>query len=481
MPRDPDEDSSSPITPAKPPPSPAGAPRAAPASAALAWGVCGVFHEADELKAYPGQRGAARFVSGGVDYTPPPVQPAWRASTEEPGRYELPWDGDPAAAKTLSRFRKELDQAIRTKQLEQNPHHPLLRDLDRVAAGLAGLAARLHRQRWSLGLIRPDNVILQDTPGGPEPILVDLGFSWRGSFGQPPWEDSPGRPDWLNADQPYRWLWDEEPVRRQMADPDNGVYPPADPQSDLRILGRLLAWLVGGQESEIVFDLSGEPRPYWQVFSDAAAGRVPDAATLGQRLRSHPPSEHFTQPVKPPPPPPPPRASWKPAAAGLIGLALLGGGAALFWPKGEKPAGATPTDADPVVATTPTDDTAPANLPATIAQIETALRESKLAEAVKNLLSAYAQVGTAKAAELSPQREKVLKAWVKEYQSALKLAGDPVRRFEAGNRFVRLRDQLDELTRSQPAPDSDQRAKEEQWLFAVQVYAGQLRAQSPPR
>ena len=51
----------------------------------------------------------------------------------------------------------ELERAARANKL-RDPNHPLLRELDEVAARVTALAEELHPARWSLGLIQPDNV-----------------------------------------------------------------------------------------------------------------------------------------------------------------------------------------------------------------------------------------------------------------------------------------------------------------------------------
>src|SRR5262249_53646456 len=123
MPRDEDEDLSAPLElgpdppspprgkpsaarPAKPvvsaapaPPRPAtrgvGPARAAPPPRGGGGG--GVAPQCGGLPAFPGSTETTRFASSGVGYPAPPIQTKWRAVPSEPGRYELPWEGDPGA------------------------------------------------------------------------------------------------------------------------------------------------------------------------------------------------------------------------------------------------------------------------------------------------------------------------------------------------------------------------------------------------
>lgn len=313
MPRDPDEDTSvPPIRPGAPRPTPAGAPRPRPAGAPapaaaprpadstpptpppLRWGVAGVLHTTGELAAFPGDRGIIRSVTDGVKYNAPPIAAQWRPSPTDHGLFEMPWDGEPATARTLRTLRKDLEAAARAGQLRDR-RHALLRELDGVAAELATLAEQLHARGWSLGLLQPDNVVIRDRGGDPEVIPVDLGFTWKGTIGRPPWDESPGRPEWLEPTVQARWLWEHEPARQQFGDPKNGVFPPAGPESDIRLLGRLFAWLISGQASRDLPRVGGPdgPPPTWAVVSDAAGGRIPSAAELSERLRDAPLREYF--------------------------------------------------------------------------------------------------------------------------------------------------------------------------------------------
>lgn len=448
MPRDLDED---PAPPAPRPPAVARPPVTTPVTATpakLAWGACGVFHEAGELTAHPGARGVIRFVSGGVSYTSPPFDTAgWRVVPTEPGRYEMPWPGDPSLARTLADFRGDLDRAVRRGQLT-DPGHPLLAELDRVADRLVTAAAKLHRGRWSLGLLRPDNVLLRDSPDGPEPVLVDLGFAWRGSHGAPPWDDSPGRPDWLAAEHPAGWLWDDAAVRRQFADPGNGVYPPMDPTADVRTLGRLIAWLLTGQAEQLVLEVHGSD--LWAALAAAASGRLSSADELAARLRAAPPSTHFAAPkLTPPPPPPlPPKPKRWPAVAALVAVLAV----CLFFawwltsgPRQTEVAQATnrtDPDAGDVSLSDPAKPTSPSGGPGALPEADPAKLEA---------------------------RKKYLSSWTQRYKDVSKEAADPARRLDAGRTFLALYMELKDEVEKKPSTDPDTHKREQQCLALAQA------------
>ena len=118
MPADPDEDlvlTTVPPTAPRPQWKPA-TPLAAVAAPAtgFAWGVVGFLHEAAELTTTPGSRGVVRFVNGDVSYAAPPLAGGWKPTPGTPGRYEMPWPGDPATARTLTHLRADLDQGVRS-------------------------------------------------------------------------------------------------------------------------------------------------------------------------------------------------------------------------------------------------------------------------------------------------------------------------------------------------------------------------------
>lgn len=421
-------------------------------------------------------------MTSGVTYTAPPLPGAWRSVPSEPGRYERPWAGDPAAARTLRHLRGDLERAARSGGLA-DPNHPLLVELDAAAVGLATLAADLHRQRWGVGLIQPDNVVVR----GRDVTLTDLGFTWKGAFGNPPWDDSPGRPDWLDPAGPSTALWDHPPARQQFADPANGVFPPVDPGSDVRTLGRLLAWLIAGQTGKVLPEVGGPdgPPPAWATVADAAAGRLNSADALAARLRQNPLSEYFA-------PPPmveasePRRASsgggnglmWVALAAVLL-MAVAGGGYYVW--KGRKP------DTGGGDGTTPGNGEVVQNGPGDPAAFEQAVGDFDKAAAAKDrpgmwaaLKKLLAAAPPEKQGEASARRAKAVDEWVVALNEAVAVAGDPTRRVDVSERFAALDAELQQLTQARPAADPAQQDKEQQCLAVVAEYARQFGPPSRP-
>lgn len=504
MPRDDDEDASAPLELGPPLPATPRArfitpPREEPPAPAgpFSFGVCGALHTTGELVAHPGASGVVRYVNSGVGYSAPPVSPEWRTVPAEPGRYELPWPGDPAAARTLQSLRADLERAARKGQLTDQ-EHPLLRELDEVAVALAAVAGQLHLARWGLGLIQPANVLIRDRAGRRDVALVDLGFAWRGSFGSPPWDDSPGRPDWLDSHGPYAWLWDREPARQQFADPANGVFPPAGPEADVRTLGRLLAWLLSGVTSRELPPVGGPDGPpqAWAVVADAVGGRLGSSEQLLARLRATPLSEYFVPLREALSLDPEPGRGRKalPLVVATVALLAAGGGVAFYLAdrnKGEVAGSAEvgtpdkvesgPNEApkDAADATKPAEKGGdPAGFAALAELFDKAAKAKDRAGMFDSLKKLLAAAPAGKQGETAALRTRALDEWVAALTEAVQLASDPTRRFDAADRFAALEAELKQLIEAQPATDPAQREKEQECLTLVSEYARQF---GPPR
>lgn len=219
-----------------------------------AWGRVGSTARAGET--------VIRSVDPNVGYAPPPLGRVWRPS-EEPGRFVMDWPGDPSGAAHLGQItdRERLDAAV---------------------FALLGAAGRLHDAGWRLGLIAPENVIVDADNGV---TLIDLGFTSSGEGGEPAWlaDDT--------AANPPRAIWEEEPARRQSAAP--GAAAPVSVASDLACLARLIAWVLTGRPAASVSPLAGD---VWAVLVDAEGGRFVSAAEFAEVLREAPPSSHYAAP-----------------------------------------------------------------------------------------------------------------------------------------------------------------------------------------
>ncbi len=455
---------------------------AAPATG-LAWGVVGFLHEAAELTTTPGSRGVVRFVNGDVSYAASPLAGGWKPTPGTPGRYEMPWPGDPAAARTLTHLRADLDQAGPSGALKSR-FSPLLAELDAAAAGLLDAAANLHAAGWTLGLVSPVNVALN---AAREPHLIDLGFTWQGSFGPPPWEASPGRPAWL--DDSARWLSDVPAVRRQFADPSGKHFPRVEPVEDVRTLARLFAWLLTGLPRDKVVPANGAtPAALWALLADAAAGKVATAQEFRGRLAETPLSRNYTAEVVPPPdttpvtpPPPPPKSVLPWLAAGAAALALVAGCVAVaFWPSGDTADTSTSTSTaagTPPSAVTPPAPTPPA-FAALLAEVDAALakKDGPATAAKLQQLYAVAPVSAADAKARQQRREKSLDLWVADYQAVALLAAQPSRRLDAVTQLKALEARLKPLTDGYPLPPDATAltTKEKQCLEFAELLARQL-------
>ena len=502
MPRDEDEDLSGPLDlgpdrpgRGKPPPKARPAAPAQPAAAdGASWGVCGVVHQYGELTTVPGSSGVIRYVSSGVTYTQPPVPNRWKPVPTEPGRFEIPWEGNPAAARSLRTLRTDLERAARGGKLD-DPEHPLLRELDEVAAALTSLASQLRSEGWSLGLIQPDSVFLKGKPGRREVVLADLGFAWKGSYGDPPWEDAPGRPDWVDPMSPNRWLWDHDAVRQQFAFPENGVFAPPTAVSDVRTLGRLFAWLLSGQTSKDVPMVGGNegPPPAWEALSAAAAGRVATPDALAAKLRKAPLSDYFSTP-KEVIEEPKPKSKLPLVLALLFLLVLAGGGGGAAWyflrpkpetvnkepePEPNKEPEKKPEDKkDPE----PEKKKEPVVLSDDFAGL---LKDFDEAHGEKNVPGMYLILGKLEPlAKTDDQKDKAaacrakaLDAWVAEAKEAVKDGADPTKRVDVARRLDDLQAQLKTLVDASPAADQSQQDKEQQCLDYVTTFARQFGAQ----
>jgi len=488
MPADPDEDSV--LTPPAPRPlAPAApAPSAAPGSG-FAWGVVGFLHEAAELTTQPGSRGVVRYVNGDVSYAAAPLPGGWKPTPGTPGRYEMAWPSDPATARTLTRLRNDLDSASRSGGLK-SATSPLLVELDAVVDRLLEVATKLHAANWTLGLVQPGNVVLGANHA---PHLIDLGYTWKGSFGPPPWDASPGRPGWLDA--PSEWLSHVPAVRRQFADPAATHFDRVDPVEDVRTLGRLFAWLLTGQPRGEVFAPSRSSAPeLWALLAEASAGDVPTARGLRARLADNPLSDHFadrpTPPAPPalappmPPKPTPAGVPWLPIVAGaaVLLLAIVGIGYAV-WPSGPEGGTDPSTKATtPELVKPPEPLTVPTRTPeqfaADLKTLDEAIEARDMPAATTALKALYApgDVPPKDDAARQYRREKFVTLGVAEYKTVLLLSKQPPLRIACRVRMNALVAQLKSLADGPPLPPgaASLRDKEKQCLELASQLASQL-------
>jgi hypothetical protein len=488
MSADPDED----LVPSPDaiPPRPAARPTApAPPAGGLAWGVAGFLHEAGDLTTQPGLRGVARFVNSDVTFTPPPLPHGWRPTPGTPGRFEMPWPGHPAQARTLKSLRADLDAAARTARLKDGTD-PLLGELDAATNGLLALTEKLHAAGWTLGILQPENVALAPDTG--EPRLLDLGFTWAGSYGPPPWDASPGKPDWLTAPR-AEWLHSLPAVRRQFAEPNAGHFPPVERTEDVRTISRLIAWLLTGQpRADFTAPSRGANVTLWRTLADGAAGKLATVRELCERLAGEPPSEHFTDrpqveilpdPIEKSP------GSWTTVlagllAVGLLGIAVVGGLIYAFGPSKKPevvgidppPPAVPPGEVPPEKPPEPV--TSPADFAKNLAAFEAALKAKDLTAAGAALPGVYGPGPVTPADEASRRaaRGKYVDLWVTEFKAAVTLAAQPARRLDALAKMRDLQAELKSNVDKYPLPPdaASLTEKEQQCLDFAARLASQL-------
>ncbi len=279
-----------------------------------------------------------RAVGDAVEYVEPPQGVGQ-------GFKGLKWERDPhegQAAFTLKAATADLAAALplaqwRAAVAADFPDRTALqrrsagaRRLAEFARGLLTVTAALHRARWRLGLVEPDNLYLLERETT-DVFLPDLGFAWVGTI-------SLAKPNWLRAEDHDRDLWAEERATRQYAAPIHyQKYLPSVPwdqlvQRDLRLVARLLRFVltgsVGGTEPA-----NASRCPVWRVIRDAEAGRFVDtdkgfaaenmlsALLAGMKAPPEPATgdDHKKKPH---------RGQWVPA---LLLVLLLGAGAVGIW------------------------------------------------------------------------------------------------------------------------------------------------------
>ena len=432
----------------------------------LAWGLVGSLHRVEALTVVPGQSGVVRLIPNTIQYSKPPLELTWYPVKTEPGRYEMSWPEDPTAVRTLGNIAAEARQYSFSQPLTES--HPIAQELDQAVFSLLRQAEKLHRAGWGVGLLTPANVMLLPGPNGPEAVLVDLGFTWKGDFGDPPWDASPGKPNWLATDDvenPASAVWDRPPVEQQFAQPTGHPFGPAAPGSETRTLARVIAWALTGRPSRDL--IPGQLPPVWEVLEAAVAGEISSIKNLLTALQDAPPSSHFYAPPKPIellPSQPAKKPFPMLLLGGVIGLAILAGIAALLLLPGQ----ATPTSGSPATGSPATNETTP---PTAIQP--TALNAMKLYQDAKDLLDRvkkFADVARQGQADpsLSPQiaaaREKLFGDWVTECEQEVNLSAEAAQRAQAGEKLRQLVNQYEKLHSDHPPSSPAMREKERQWL-----------------
>ncbi|MCZ2342474.1 MAG: hypothetical protein LC104_11875 [Bacteroidales bacterium] len=448
-------------------------PTATPTNVALTWGILGTSNRVEPLTIVPGATGIVRLLPNDIRYHRPPSGMAWSEITAEPGRFEMVWPGDPTTARSLA----DLAAAARQARQQQGPlplGHPTLTALDEAVFALAVTVHDLQSQDWGVGLLTPANVILSTEANKTTATLVDLGFTWIGDFGDPPWDASPGRPDWLEPSEvrnPSRVAWVRPPAEQQFAQATGGLFQPSL-ESDLGTLSRVIAWALTGTPSPTLpsRDSSAE---FWSVLQEMLDGRVTTASAALRQLRAHPPSGLFLAAPAPielirdesSPKPKSSRAATIGGIVAVLGVLAAAAGYGLFG-TAPTPAPATPGTEQASTSTPPaTTTTDPAPTPASpkvtdYASIPSENVAERIAKFRDLAASARDPESIARAGEM---RVKLFSDWIDKCEVHA-TDTDPARRAEAGAKLRELIDAYFQLNRDHPPTDPKLRDQEQQWL-----------------
>jgi hypothetical protein len=268
------------------------APSTAPPSP-FCFGVCGILEKVEELETELGQTGIVRYVTSGVSYTAPPSlgqNGTWRKHPTDSQRFESVWDV--RKSRNLHHLREMIAQAVQSGAI-LNPDCEVRYILDTVVDRLVRHVVQLNQHGWSVGLICPDNVYFQDDSY--DLFLVDLGFHWLPSRGEPPWEAEPGRPDWVDDRWTYARFYSRPPLQQQFAHRsfapqqwDGQPFSPPTPTEDVQCLARLILWLVSGDDQSPI-----RATPFIDLLCKAIDGYVATPADFLHALQECPPSTHF--------------------------------------------------------------------------------------------------------------------------------------------------------------------------------------------
>lgn len=404
------------------------------------WGLIGTSHRIDALVTIPGQMGVIRILPNSVRYTRPPVGPGWTEVPGHVGQYEMAWPGNPATARSLDDIASEFRRTSASHSGNIPATDPIAAHFDSAIQALLDRTADLAAQGWGVGLLTPAGVMFDLEGPRLEPVLVDLGFTWTGEFGPPPWDQSPGKPEWLIRPEAAP-IWARPPADQQFAAPKGSPFGPIQEAETVVTLARLITCLLAGTPHLPPERLTDSPVA--EILRSANQGDYATIRSFQAALKTHRPSEHFAEPL--------PltgvaneksgsRLYQRLAIVGVIlaVVALLG---FLAWP-GSQPS----TENGTTIATTPTTGTTPGD-----------------------------PEGAPSGPLSPPERQKQSARWQKQCDDLLNsLERQPARRGEIGHALRKLVNDQTELSKQQPLADDADKTKERQWLAYYDDLALQL-------
>lgn len=439
--------------------------------AALTWGIIGTTNRIEPLTVVPGITGIVRLVSNDVRYTRPPTEAAWSEIASEPGRFEMVWPADPKQARTLAAIADDARQAAQANG-PLPPGHPTAVALDEAVSALVLTADRLQARGWGIGPLTPESVLVARTEAGLIAVPVDLGFSWIGEYGEPPWDASPGRPDWLepgSGDNPASLVWERPPAEQQFAQPTGGLFTPS-PEHDLRTLARVIAWALTGRPSR---KLDPSRAAIWSVLQEMLDGRYASPGELLPRLKESPPSGQFAAEPKSIVILDEEKAGSSVVIAGGVVILLAVLGAAAFFLLRDP--GTTPTPGTETASTSPSTEVTPGTTSTTEPGLmpNPGSLEAEYAAipagGVLARIAKFRELAMAAASDpelqqrITPLRAKLFADWIAASEQHA-TDPDPARRAEAGSALRKLVDAYNGLHETSPPSDPALRSEEHAWL-----------------
>ena len=200
---------------------------------------------------------ARRRLPNTIAYNQPPLGPTWEPTGEQFVR-RLAWKGDPSAAESLKTVAARHRQSAPDDR--PNPH------LDQLIDDLLAQSQNLHALGWTVGLVQPEAVFVRDDA---VVVWIDLGFSVAPT--------ASALPPFAKAENPWAWLW--KPLT-----PAQQVGKEANPAHDVRVLSRLIAYLIEGRETPL--EGRTERKGRWAVLRDGEIGAISTVNDLRSRLRA---------------------------------------------------------------------------------------------------------------------------------------------------------------------------------------------------
>jgi hypothetical protein len=208
--------------------------------------------------------GVLRDVEAGVDYQSPSAEAigmsVWQRLGDElddQHRWFMPLGQSEPPTQTITLYGLAVELHKRRDKLTEPEAAPLLALIDTAVGRLCEVAAALHEQGRSLGILHPNNILLYLPAPGAEwqLVLPDVGFGWR-------WQGVGNVPAWLKPTdphvKPFLGLWDvdlqewnKRICKQQWADAPRPTEP-WEAADDVRVLARIVYWVLTGRVSKNV-------------------------------------------------------------------------------------------------------------------------------------------------------------------------------------------------------------------------------------